>query len=196
MITINLLPDAYRTPQTASMRQVYRSPLLILTAVLLVSAVAVLGGIAQWRQRELRQLNSQLDALQAQKREIDAVKTAVQALRGQDTAFASLSTQRSQWAKHLGLLPDVTPEGVWFTDLSFDTKKGLVLQGAAISQGGDEMLRIGRLAQDLKADPVFSALVKDIQIESMQRVQDGEIEVIHFTLNGSAVGGAPPEKPS
>lgn len=195
MITINLLPEAYRTPQTASIRQIYRSPLLILVAALLVGAIAILGTITQWRYRELQQLKSQLDGLQAQKREIDAVKMAVQALRGQHAAFAGLSTQRSQWAKHLGLLPEVTPEGVWFTDLSFDTKKGLVLQGAAISQGGDEMLRIGRLAQDLKNDPVFSALVKDIQIESMQRQQEGEIEVIHFTLNGSAAGISP-EKPS
>ena len=187
MITINLLPEAYRAPQTTSVQQLYRSPLLIGASVLLIGGLVALQGMVQVRQVELKRVRVRLEALQAQKRDVDGVKATVQKLRDQQGAFAGLSAQRSQWAKRLGLLPEVTPEGVWFTELSFDYQKGLTLQGAAISQGGDEMLQIGRMAQELKANPVFSTLVRDIQIESMKREQDGEIEVIHFTLSGSIV---------
>ena len=196
MITINLLPETYRTPQTASVLQLYRSPLLIVLAALLAGAVLLLQVMGHVRRRQLSGLQAQIDARQPQKRDVDAVKAAVQKLREQHGAFTSLTTQRSHWAQYLGLLPDVTPDGIWLRELSFDTQKGLVLQGAALGQGGDEMLRIGRMAQALKTDPTFSMLVRDIQIESMKRVQDGEIEVIQFTLSGSVTPPAAQETPS
>jgi len=58
-----------------------------------------------------------------------------------------------------------------------------VIQGSAIGQAaGSEMVSIGRLVQDLKADADFSAVVKDIQIESIKRSQDKEVEIVQFTL--------------
>lgn len=188
MITINLLPESERTPETASVQQLYRSPLLVMVVGALAAILVVLGVIVQARHGELTRVQAALDALKAKRQEVDGVKAALQALREQHAAYAGLGSQRSRWSKQLALLPQMAPDGVWFTELSFDGKKGLVLQGAAITQGGDEMLRIGRLAQALKADPVFSELVRDVQIESMKRIQDGDIEVIHFTLTGSVSG--------
>ena len=86
------------------------------------------------------------------------------------------------WAKRLNTLSDVTPEGVWFTELSLDEDKGLVIQGSAIGQGGAEMVSVGRIVSDLKANADFSSVIKDIQIESIKRVQEKEVELVQFTL--------------
>jgi hypothetical protein len=58
---------------------------------------------------------------------------------------------------------------------------------SAIAQGGTEMVTVGRLVQDLKADQYFALAVKDIQIESIKRVQEKEVEVVQFTLTCALV---------
>ena len=72
----------------------------------------------------------------------------------------------------LWYLTDTSSNGVFLGDSS-----------SAIGQGGSEMVNVGRLREDLKKDPDFAAAVKDIQIESVKRVQEKEIEIVQFTLS-------------
>ncbi len=189
MISINLLPEAYRKAKGATLQEFHRSPLVILIVVVLVGLGLCLGGLVQVRNARLTQLTSRIQQLQAKKTAIDRLKTEVQHLRDQQQAFERLSHERSRWAQYLNRLSDVTPEGVWYLDLSLDTlQKGLTLRGLAISQSGEEMVRIGRLVQELKADRTFSEAVKNIQIESIKSAQDqdkeGHIELVEFTIAG------------
>ena len=103
-----------------------------------------------------------------------------------------LKQERQLWSKRLNTLSNLTPDGVWFTELNFDQAKGLVVQGAAIGQGGDEMVTVGRLVQDLKADPDLASAIQDIQIESIKRAQEKEIEMVQFTLTCALASGATP----
>jgi Tfp pilus assembly protein PilN len=182
MVSINLLPEAYRKPRVSKVEQLHRSPLAILAVGALVGMAALGWMVLLMRQARLAQLTQRLQQLASQKTAAEELKASVQQLRDQHTVFQRLSRERSQWARRLNILSDVTPEGVWFTDLSLDQGKGLIVQGSAIGRGGEEMVRIGRLVQDLKADAAFSAVVQDIQIESIKSVQEKEIEVIEFTL--------------
>lgn len=182
MITINLLPENYRKLTVSSVQQFHRSPLAFLIVIVLVSPLLILGTLWKLRQAQAGQLITHLSQLDPQKTEADQLKTSVQALRDQQAALQRLSRERRQWTKLLNRLSDVTPDGVWYTDLSLDQQQGFVVQGAAISQGGEEMVRIGRLVQDLKADPNFSSMIQDIQIESIKTVQEKEVEVVEFTL--------------
>lgn len=185
MLTINLLPQTARQSSPSAIDQFYRTPLfwLVITgtglAVLSSIAMIVLSG------QQLRQLNAKMQSLQPKKAEVDQLQQSLQRLRAQEAAFQRIRRGQGLWSKRLAVLSRVTPEGVWFTDLSLDDTKGLVIQGSAISQGGAEMVSVGRLVSELKADPDFSSAVKEIQIESIKRVQDKELELVQFTLTCS-----------
>ena len=182
MITVNLLPEDYRKPKTTSIRQFHRSPLAIGAAGLLIGVGALLAALGGCDQLRLAGLQGRIHALAPQKRVIDEVKAAIATLREQERVFEQLDRRRSHWAQRLNVLSDITPEGVWFSDLTLDAQSKLTLQGVAISQGGEEMASVNRLVQSLKADPSFSPVVRDIQIESIRNVQEGEIDLMEFTL--------------
>jgi len=53
-----------------------------------------------------------------------------------------------------------------------------VIRGSAIEEANPT-----QLVQSLEADKEFMSAIKEIKIESIKRVQDGDIEVTNFTLN-------------
>jgi len=191
MIGINLLPESYRKPPSSPVQRFHRSPLMLLVLGTMAGLVLFLVGIMQIRQARFGQLTARIQQLESQKTVVDELRAAVQKLRDQQAVFQRLGYERSQWARRLNLLSDLIPAGVWFTDLSLDQLRGLVIQGSAMSEGGEEMVRIGRLVQDLKVDPVFSAMVRDVQIESIKSVQEKEIEMVEFTLTGELMTMSP-----
>ena len=182
MLKINLLPETNRKAAVSPIEQFHRTPMMWLFVGTLAFLPVLLFAPVMFKRQQLRQLNVKIEALQPRKLEVDQIQRFLQRLRAQEAAFHSLGKGKSLWSKRLNTLSDVTPEGVWFTELVLDQSKGLVIQGAALSLGGEEMVNIGRLVQDLKADPGFASVVKDIQIESIKRVPEKEIELAQFTL--------------
>lgn len=185
ILRINLLPEAYREPPTTSWQQVTRVPLAWLVAGLLVGGLVLLLLVQGLQKTRLARLSSRIQELQSKKRIADGLRETVETLRDQQAVYRYLDGTRSRWAQHLNFFSNVMPEGVWFTELSVDqVTRDFTLQGRAIAQGGEEMVRIGQFVQDLKADAAFSSAVQDLQIEAIRRSQDGEIELIDFTILG------------
>ena len=182
MITVNVLPDSYRKPKASPLQELHRSPLLRLLIVAAIGLAAVLVGVWQWQQAHLGSLTAKTSSLSERKTAVDHLTESVSNLSTQKQVFEEVVKQRSRWATYLDRLSDVVPDGVWFNDLLIDQDKGLVLQGSAIVQGGQEMVSIGRLAQDLKEDTRFAATFRDIQIESIKSSQEGDLEIVQFTL--------------
>ena len=182
MLKINLLPDASRKTILSPLQQLHRTPLTWFgLAGLIVIALAFVVPVRLHR-RELQRLNASLHRLEPQQREVEALQRELQQLRAEAATFQGLLETRSSWAQRLNLLSNMTPEGVWFTDLTLDPGKGLMIQGSAIGQSGSEMVNVGRFVQDLKAAPEFTAVLKDIQIESIKRVQEKDLEIVQFTV--------------
>lgn len=191
MIAINLLPEAYRKPKPSSIQQLHRSPLaLVLIGVLLgLSLLLVaLRGVSQLR---LARLTARVKTLGPQQQAITEVKTTLAALRQQQQTLDYLDRQRSRWAGRLNVLSDVIPAGMWLTELTLDPQDTLVLQGVAISQDGEGMTAVTRFVQELKADPRLAGVIRDIQIDTVQNVQDGQIELMKFTLTCPLASTAP-----
>lgn len=182
MLTINLLPESARKHTLTSVEQFHRAPIAWLAAVILLGGLLCFWVPITVRQHQLQHLNEKIEALEPKKAEVDQLQQILRQLRAQEAAFRGLKKGEGFWARRLNTLATVTPDGVWFTELNLNLSKGLIIQGAAIGQGGPEMVAVGKLVQDLKADAHFASVVKDIQIESIKRVQDGEIEVVQFTL--------------
>lgn len=182
MLKINLLPETNRKAAVSPIEQFHRTPLMWLFVGTLVLLPLLLFIPVTLHRQQLTRLQATIQLLQPKKLEVDQMQRLLQRLRTQEAAFHSLGKGKSLWSKRLNALSDITPEGIWFTELSLEQGKGLVIQGSAISLGGEEMVNIGRLVQDLKADPGFASVLKDIQIESIKRVPEKEIELAQFTL--------------
>lgn len=182
LLRINLLPDTARKNVFSPIEQFHRTPLMWLGVALLVGvALSVLVPLTIRRQ-QVAQLNAKIQELQPKKQAVDQLQQFVQQLRAQEAAFRRLGRASGAWARRLNVLSNVIPDGVWYTELVFSKDKGLMLYGSAVGEGGNETVNIGRLVQDLKADEHFSSTIKDIQIESIKRFQQEEVEVVQFTL--------------
>ena len=187
MLRINLLPPSERKATFSPVEQFHRTPLMWIVIGGMIACALVLLVPIGLRRPHLHQLNAEIQTLTPRKAEVDRLQDVIKRLRAQEQAFQGLRQGQHRWAKRLNTLSDVTPDGVWFNELAMDQTRGLVIQGSAIGQGGAEMVRIGRLVQDLKSDADFSAAIKDIQIESIKRSQDKEIEIVQFTLTCSLI---------
>ena len=182
MLTINLLPESYRQPVTSPMQQFHRSPLALALAGVMVGCAALLFAGMQMRQTTLAGLDGRMQQVAAKKAAVDGLNSLLKDLREQHAVFERLSHARSQWAHHLNVLSNVTPEGVWLTDFALDPEKGLVIQGSALAQGGQEMVRITKLVDGLKSDVRLAQALQNIQIESIKRMKQDQLDVVEFTL--------------
>ena len=183
MLRINLLPESARKATLSPVEQFHRTPLMWIVVGLMVLNLLGLWVPLMLHQSQLRQLTAKIRTLEPKKQAVDEIQNLVRQLQVQEGAFRRLKTGQGMWAKRLNILSDVTPEGVWFTELTLDPAKGLVIEGSAIGQGGTEMVSVGRLVQDLKESPDFSQSIKDVQIESIKRVQEHEVELVQFTIS-------------
>jgi len=183
MLRINLLPDTQKSSSATEALQLYRMPIVWVGAAVLVTLLLFPVFLYEIRVRELSSLRAQIDDLSPKRDAIDNVQRLLDRLREQEASFAGVSQDNHNWSARLNALSNVTPEGVWFEELYLEREKGLLIKGSAIGEGGAEMMRVGRLVQDLKGDAGFSSAVNDIQIESIKRVQSREVEIVKFTLS-------------
>ena len=192
MLTINLLPEGSRKANLSQIEQFHRTPIMAIGVVVFVAVPLLLWVPVSIRSRELQRLNEKIQVLEPKKAQVDQLQRLLTQLRAQEKAFQSLGKGQNLWAQRLNILSNVTPDGVWYTELSLDVEKGMVIQGSAIGeQVGPEMVSVTRLVKDLEANPAFSSALKDIQIESIKRVPEGDIDVVQFTLACTLHGGAP-----
>ncbi len=182
LLRINLLPENAQKANQQSAQQLYKTPLAGIIVGLLFLLGVGLQVPLQLNQRQLKNLNSKIKVLEPQQAEVKRVQELLLRLRVQRDAFQNLKTGTGSWAQRLNLLSDVTPNGVWFTELSLDRSKGLVIQGMALASQGPEMVTVTRLVQDLQSDVNFSSAFKQIQLESIKRIQQGDFDVVQFTV--------------
>ena len=187
MLRINLLPEELRQSTASPIEQFHRTPLFL---VIIVGILGILP-LVFWapiglRRQQLRQLQSKVALLEPKKLVVDQLQRDLQLFRAQEAAFQGMIKGQGLWAARLNTLSDAIPDGVWFTELILEDTK-LVIHGSAISLANPGMVSVTNLVQGLKADAHFMAAVKDIQIESMKRVQEGEVEVTQFIVNCALV---------
>ena len=187
-LRINLLPENARTPTQLPVEQLHRTPLAAIALVVLIGLPVALQVPLQIHRGQLQQLTKKIQTLQPKQAEVTRVQGLLTRLHAQQAAFQGLKAGTDTWAQRLNILSNVTPNGVWFSELSLDRAKGLVIQGMALASQGPEMVTVTRLVQDLQADPKFSAPFKQIQLESIKRVQQGDFDVVQFTITCTMAG--------
>ncbi len=192
MLTINLLPESARKSGPSSIEQLHRTPLVLIAAAIMVAIPILVFIPLSLRRQQLQQLNAKIEALKPKKAEVDEIQNFLRRLHEQEDAFRGLGQEQQLWAKKLNILSNLVPDGVWFTELNLDLGKTLVLHGSAVGEGGAETGSVGHLVQSLKENVEFSSGVKDIQIESIKRSQEKEVELVQFTITCALVEKSKP----
>jgi len=183
MLTINLLPESARKASLSAIEQFHRTPLMWIAVAGMVTLPLLLLGPLHLRRHRLQQLQATISLLQPKKARVEELQRSLQELQAQERAFRGLGAgQGGLWSRRLNQLSRVTPDGVWFTELDLDLDRGLLIQGSAIEEVGPEKSSVARLVHDLKGDAEFMAPFKDLQIESLKRLQEGDQEIVQFTL--------------
>ena len=191
MLKINLLPDSARRATLSPIEQFHRTPLMWMAGIIMIAIPIALWVPVYLRSRQLQALNAKIQVLEPKKAEVERLQRTLQDLRAQQAAFEGMSKKQGLWSKRLSILSNLTPAGVWFTDLMLDEARGLIIQGSGIGQGDPELASVTRLVTELKKDTDFTAAFKNISIESIKTVQEGELEIVQFRLTCSPQEGPP-----
>lgn len=188
LLRINLLPESARKTTLSPVEQFHRTPLMALAVGVMALIPLSLFIPTYFHRQKLQRLTAKIQTLEPRRIEMDQLQRTLQRLRTQEAAFQGLKKGQGLWSRRLNTLSSVTPNGVWFTELSLDPAKGLVIQGSAIASAGPAMVTVSRIAQDLKADADFASAFKQIQIESIKQVQEGEFDIVQFTVTCTVQG--------
>ncbi|MDP3722823.1 MAG: PilN domain-containing protein [Candidatus Omnitrophota bacterium] len=183
MLTINLLPESARKVSPSTVEQFHRTPLMWIAVAGMVTLPLLLFVPLHLRRHRLQQLQATISLLEPKKARVETLQRSLQQLQAQEQAFRGLGAAgEGRWSRRLNTLSRVTPEGIWYTELELEANRGLLIQGSAVEQTGPERGSIARLVHDLKGDADFMAPFKDLQIESLKRVQEADQEIVQFTL--------------
>lgn len=189
MIKINLLPDRLKKKEKKALFNILQLPreTLIgliggLVAVLILLHFFLLGMLIIQKTR-FSSLNRNWKKIAPFKSQVDEVRDEISSLENKMKSFDVVNndSKRVFWAKKMNQLSDFLPPGVWFAKLSLINEK-LIIEGSAISQRGEEMVKVGKFTSALKDDPSFSKDFKDIELTSINRKLIKSTEVADFVI--------------
>ncbi|MBI4597229.1 MAG: PilN domain-containing protein [Candidatus Omnitrophica bacterium] len=193
MLKVNLLPERERRAATSTVEHFHRTPLAAILASLIFVIPIALGVSVSVVHRRAEQDQQRIAALEPKKQQLDQLQQSLQRLRGQEDAMnAIIKPGHDLWSARLNEMSTHTPDGLWFREMTLDPQKGLVIQGSAVDQKESGMASVTEFVQSLKASKDVTSAVKEVRIESIKRVQDGQVEIVQFTLTGVLQGAAKP----
>ncbi|MFA5200038.1 MAG: PilN domain-containing protein [Candidatus Omnitrophota bacterium] len=196
MIEINLLPEdlriKVRTKNTeaavvktaAVLKQdlffIYAIPAIlgIFVVLHLYFAVAVM-----LKNGKLISLNKKWLEMEPQKKVFDEFNKEFSAASADAGMAQGLISKRVGWTQKLNKLSLNLPSGVWFNEISTNSK-GITIQGSVISLEKEEIHLINKFMDNLKADTGFSKDFSGFELSNVQKRQIEGYEVADFVLTG------------
>jgi hypothetical protein len=83
----------------------------------------------------------------------------------------------------LNQLSDLTLPGIWFTHAYTDSENKLIIEGRVISKSEEAMAFVGKFMKNIKDDQQFFKDFKNIRLESVQRENKEERDVVNFKIS-------------
>lgn len=196
MIEINLLPEELRVkvraknPEQVSVKSslgfnqdqlfIYAIPVLLGIFVLahLYFAAAVI-----FKNGKLVSLNRKWLAMEPQKKTFDEFNKEFSAVYQEAGITQVLNNQRVLWAQKLNKLSLNLPAGVWFNDITVNSKN-ITIQGSVVSLEREEVGLIHKLLDNLKADTAFSKDFSGFELSNVQKRNIEGYDVADFVFTG------------
>jgi len=195
MIEINLLPEELRNkvikvnkPETVSATAGLEPKhfLLIIPLIFafLICAQLITGLTGIVRFSRLSILNARWKSLEPERKALAEFNDKYNFVSGDTQAIQQLIRDRIIWSEKLNKLSLYLPSGVWFEELSVNSKE-LVLKGAVLSLNKEELNLINQFISKLKSDPVFFKDFNTLELTSAQKNTLGSYDITDFTLNST-----------
>jgi Tfp pilus assembly protein PilN len=194
MIEINLLPEELRNkvakvnkPENlpgAALEAKHFILIIPLIFALLICVQLIAGVISVVRFGRLSALNGKWNSLASDRKVLDEFNDKYSLASGDEQAIQQLMRDRVSWSEKLNKLSLYLPSGVWFEELSVNSKE-LVLKAAAVSLNKEELTLINQFIAKLKSDPVFFKDFNTFDLSSAQKNTLGSYDITEFTLNAN-----------
>jgi Tfp pilus assembly protein PilN len=195
MIEINLLPEELRNkavkvnkPENVSgaagLEPKHYLLIIPLIFALLVCAQLIAGITSVVRFGRISALNGKWERLQSDRKSLEEFNDKYNVVSGDTLALQQLMKDRISWSEKLNKLSLYLPSGVWFEEISANSKE-LVLKGAVISLNKEELNLINQFIGKLKSDPVFFKDFNTFELGSAQKNTLGSYDITEVTLNAT-----------
>ncbi|MCX5705583.1 MAG: hypothetical protein NTZ92_05975 [Candidatus Omnitrophica bacterium] len=189
MIEINLLPEELKVRPSEKKLfggfdlryAVYALPAAL---VFLVCAHFFLGVTAMVKRSELGSLIKKWQNMEPQRKALDEFNKEYVASEQDAALIKPLIDQRISWSQKLNRLSFDLPSGIWFNDITINTKE-LSIRGSVISTEKIEMTLIKTFMDTLKGDAEFITNFTVLDLGPIQSQSIAGNEIANFTLKAT-----------
>ncbi|MBU4312485.1 MAG: PilN domain-containing protein [Candidatus Omnitrophica bacterium] len=187
MIQINLLPEEMRKRKGPQLKLDLQNSKVKMIAAggavgVLVLLILFLSLGSSIRKGQTRRLLAREQAIAAQKSEIEAVNNEVELLKTKIGTLGQIAKQEFLWAEKLNRISDLVLPGIWFTRIRTDSENRLIIEGSVISKEEEAMASVGKFMKDIRGDDNFFKDFANIKLESVQRKNIEDRDVVDFKI--------------
>lgn len=183
MIKISLLPQKLRKKESTH-RIKTTLPLfpVAIIVVLVVLALHVIFFLLSYdRKMQLNSLEKTWEKMQPLYKEVEEVKNDLSAKIDTAEAMETILAREVYLTEFLNKINQAIPRGLWLSRLSFSYTK-LIIEGSVFSFGSEEVSIVNNFFNELKNDQFFLDNFKNFSLDSVQRRDVKQYEVLDFLL--------------
>lgn len=188
MIEINLLPEKLRKKKRTRETPTVQIPKELIIGLvgglvcLLIIIHLILLTFTLGAKVKLSVLEKQWNELTPAKQKVDVIKQEISSIESKMKYMVSLrANKRILWAKMLNEISDNMVRGAWLTRVYFG-ENTLKIEGSAVSKKGEELINVGKLANNFKEDKALYSELKGLEIASIQRKNIKSTETVDFVI--------------
>ena len=114
--------------------------------------------------------------------QVDSVNKEIAVLKSKMSVLDQLTKRKFLWTEKLNQLSDLILPGIWFTHVYTDSENRLIIEGSVVSKSEEAMASVGKFMKNLKDDQQFFKDFKNIKLESVQRKNKEERDMVDFKI--------------
>ena len=189
MIEINLLPEELRKKKSepAFNLSIEAEKLKFLAiggtiGILILIVIALFLG-SFIRKAQINSLLAREKIFSDRFSRADSINKEIAVLKAKMAVLDQLTKRKFLWTEKLNQLSDLTLPGIWFTHVYTDSENKLIIEGSVISKSEEAMAFVGKFMKNIKDDQQFFKDFKNIRLESVQRENKEERDVVNFKIS-------------
>jgi Tfp pilus assembly protein PilN len=181
MIKINLLPSSLRVKE--SERKIPLPSIIYITTLFVVIFHIVFGILGIYKKAQVISLDHSWEKMQSRYKEVDVLKKNLSLKKDEARVMEAMLKRGMYFTDFFNKINQSVPKGLWLNRLSF-SQKGLVIEGSIFSFGTDEVSLVNKFFNELKNDSFFVNNFNNFKLDSVQRRNIKDYEVLDFLLTG------------
>jgi Tfp pilus assembly protein PilN len=189
MIEINLLPEELRKKKSEPVfnlnMEAEKLRFLAIggAAGILILIVIALSLGSFIRKAQINDLLAREKVFSDRLSKIDGINKEITVLKAKMAVLDQLTKRKFLWTEKLNQLSDLLLPGIWFTHIYTDSENRLMIEGSVISKSEEAMAFVGKFMKNVKDNQQFFKDFKSIKLESVQRKNKEERDVVDFKIS-------------